>query len=70
MSTKTSAAALMQAAKNLSAEWQQAKEHWTDVKSRQFEKDHLERLPDEISRAMTVMNDLDLLLNKVRRDCE
>jgi len=70
MSTKASAAALAQAAKDLAVGWQETKAHWHDVKSIEFEQQYFEELPNRITRAMTVMAELDTLLGKVRNDCE
>lgn len=70
MSTKASAAALAQAAKDLVVGWQETKAHWHDVKSIEFEQQYIEELPNRITRAMTVMAELDTLLGKVRNDCE
>ena len=70
MSTKSSAAALAQAVKDLSADWEQTKEHWLDAKSVEFERTYLAELPDQVARALDVMQDVDALLEKLRRDCE
>jgi hypothetical protein len=70
MSTRVSAANLIQAMKDLSVEWQQAKEHWRDAKSHEFERHYLEPLPREIARATTAIEEIDALLRKVRSDCE
>ena len=70
MSTRTSAANLSQAIKDLSLEWQQTKGSWNDVKSQQFEREYLETLPQHVARAMAVIEELDGLLRKVRTDCE
>jgi len=70
MSTKSSASNLVQAAKNLSNEWQQTQAYWHDVKSQEFERTYLEDLPGHIARVTAVMEELDMLLKKVRSDCE
>ncbi len=70
MSTRTSAAILAQAVKELSLEWQQARGSWNDVKSRQFEREYLEALPQHVARSIAVIEELDGLLGKVRKDCE
>jgi hypothetical protein len=61
---------LTQSAKQLSAEWQRTKDSWFDVKSREFEEAYLEELPHAIARAATVIEEIDTLLRKVRRECE
>ena len=70
MNPRSSAANLAQAAKDLSLEWQQAKAHWRDVKSIQFEKDYLDQIPQQFARAITAMEEIETLLRKVRSDCE
>jgi hypothetical protein len=70
MSAKESAANLVQALKELNLKWGETKSHWHDIKSQQFERDYLAELPDHVQRTMNVMQQLDLLLKKVKSDCE
>ncbi|NIP96830.1 MAG: hypothetical protein GWO24_26690, partial [Akkermansiaceae bacterium] len=50
--------------------WDQVKTYWNDRKSREFEKDYIESLPDDISAAVRVIEEIDKILTKARRDCE
>ena len=61
---------IAQALKNLSAEWQQTREHWRDGKAAEFEKTYLEPLPHHVARAVSVITELNALLRQVRHDCE
>ena len=70
MSTKASAANLIQALKELMFEWDRTKAYWLDAKSRDFERTYIELLPDHVVRATTVIQDIDALLKKVKSDCE
>jgi len=70
MSTRESGANLVQALKELSVRWQETKAHWHDGKSQQFERDYLQDLPDHVQRTMGVMQEIDVLLKKIRSDCE
>jgi hypothetical protein len=70
MSTKGSASNLVQSLKDLSVEWRSTKDHWRDIKSMEFEKKYIEPLPDHVARSLSVMEELDAILRKVRRDCE
>ena len=70
MNPKASAANLVQAVKDLSAEWRVAGESWHDVKSAEFQREYLEQIPDFVTRARTAMEELEGLLRKVRSDCE
>ncbi len=70
MNTRVSAANLIQSAKELGAEWHTAKESWRDVKAREFEEKFVDPLPGYIARASRMMDEVDALLRKVRKDCE
>ena len=70
MSTQGSAANLSGALKELSLRWQETRSHWHDVKSQEFDRTYLEKLPNDVGRAMSVMEEIGKLLQKVRRDCE
>lgn len=70
MSTKVSASNLAQALKDLNIAWQGTRTYWRDVKSQEFEHEYLENLPLLVTQAKTVMEEIDLLLRKVRNDCE
>lgn len=70
MSMRVSAAALMQAAKELAVEWDETKIRWSDVKSREFEAAYLQEIPQQVKRAATVIGEIDAALRKVRADCE
>jgi len=70
MNTRSSAANLVQAAKDLAVAWDQTQEAWRDVKSREFEENYLEQLPGHIARATAVIEEIDALLRKVKADCE
>ena len=70
MSTQGSASNLAQAARILTLEWEKTKDHWRDVKSQEFEHKYLEELPGQLAGATAAMEEIDLLLKKVRSDCE
>jgi len=70
MSSKGSGSNLAQAVKDLSSAWEQTKSSWHDVKSQEFERNYIEILPGHVTQAMTVIEEIDLLLKKVRSDCE
>jgi len=70
MNVRGSAAVLAQSMKDLSLEWEQAQVSWRDVKSRDFSEKYLEPLPAYVARAMAAMEELDAILQKVRKDCE
>ena len=70
MSTRASAALLIQALKELNLDWDRTKAYWNDAKAQQFELNYLEPLPDHISRAFGVIQDIEAILKKIRNDCE
>jgi len=70
MSTRESGAALSQSTKLLLNQWDDARSHWRDDKSRQFHQDYLDGLPDKVTRAVAVVEELDTILKKVRQACE
>ena len=50
MSTSGVENLLSQALKNLSAEWQETRDHWRDRKAAEFEKEYLEPLPQHVAQ--------------------
>ena len=70
MSTQGSSGNLSGALKELAVRWQETKAHWHDVKSQEFERTYLEKLPNDVARAMSVIEEIGALLKKVRHDCE
>ena len=43
---------------------------WTDVKSLEFERKYLEELETGVNMAVTIVEQLETLLTKIRKDCE
>jgi hypothetical protein len=56
--------------KELRAQWQQTKQYWADAKSAEFEHKFLEELFSSVDRAVSVIDQLDKLLGKIKKDCE
>jgi len=56
--------------KDLWLQWQQTKEYWRDAKSQEFEQKYLDELVASVDKATAVIEDLDKLLMKIRKDCE
>jgi thymidylate synthase len=56
--------------KEFLARWEQTKETWQDAKSREFEQKYLEELQASVDKTVTIIDQLEKLLNKVRNDCE
>jgi len=70
MSTQGSSGNLSGALKEFNMRWHETQAHWHDVKSQEFERQYLEKLPNDVGRAMSVIEEIGALLQKVRRDCE
>jgi Cdc6-like AAA superfamily ATPase len=56
--------------KELAQHWRETKEHWSDAKSQEFEHKYLEELFASVDKAVTVIDELDKLVSKIRSDCE
>ena len=54
----------------LSNEWQQTRETWQDAKSAEFQSHYIEELKACVDRAVGVIEEMDKLAAKVRRECE
>jgi uncharacterized protein (UPF0335 family) len=56
--------------KELWAQWQDTKSYWKDAKSQEFEHKFLEELVSSVDKTVTVIEQLDKLISRIRRDCE
>jgi len=56
--------------KELRAQWQETRNYWKDAKSLEFEQKYMEELLASVDRRVTVMEQLDKLITKIRTDCE
>ncbi len=56
--------------RELRLQWQQTRQYWDDNKSREFEQKYLQELFAGVDRTVTVIEQLDKLLSKIKRDCE
>lgn len=56
--------------KDLKVQWFQTKEYWSDAKSQEFEHKYLEELFASVDRAVLVIDQLDKLILKIKKDCE
>ena len=67
---KTSSARLAGLTKELRVQWHDTKSYWKDARALEFERKYMEELFASVDRAVTVIEQLDKLLTKVRADCE
>ena len=59
---------IKQSAEDMNTAWERTKEVWTDEKSKQFEKEFIERLSIEIKKAETVLGNMGMLLSNIRSE--
>ena len=67
---KASGSRLAGITKDLRAQWQDTKSYWKDAKSQEFEHRYMEELLASVDRTVTVIDQLDKLVTKIRQDCE
>jgi hypothetical protein len=56
--------------KELRIQWQQTREYWADAKSREFEQKYLQELYTNVEKTAAVIEQLDKLLTRIKKDCE
>ena len=70
MSMKASKAKLARATKDIISEWDETRAAWRDVKAQEFEAKFIAPLPDSISSAIAIIDELDGVLIKIKKHCE
>ena len=61
---------LVGVAKELALRWEDTKVYWRDARSDEFERRYLQELFIQMDKTVSVIEKLDELLAKVRKDCE
>ena len=70
MSLVGSRSRLAAISKELLLDWQQTKEHWRDAKSAEFEHRFIEELFARVDKSVVVLEQLDEILGRIRKDCD
>jgi hypothetical protein len=70
MSLRNSGTRLAMLTKELMLKWRETRQFWQDAKSEEFEKKYLDELQGSVDSAVTVIDKLDKLITKIRKDCE
>jgi hypothetical protein len=70
MSLAGSRSRLAAVSKELGLHWQQTKSYWRDEKAQEFENRYMEELLARVDKTVGVLEKLDEILNRVRKDCE
>jgi hypothetical protein len=61
---------LMSLTKGLATRWDETKNYWKDTKSQEFEQRYMNELVANVDKTVTILEKLDEILAKVRKDCE
>jgi len=61
---------LVSLTKGIGTRWDETKNYWKDTKSQEFEQRYMNELFANVEKTVTVLEKLDELLAKVRKDCE
>jgi hypothetical protein len=61
---------LSKAFKELMLRWADTRQGWNDVRSEQFEQQYLIELENNLRMAGSAMDQIGILINQARRDCE
>ena len=67
VSNKTRLATLT---KHLSNDWNSTRDYWQDKQARKFEKEYIDGLLQNVTTTLEVIEKLDKLLTRVKKDCE
>jgi len=70
MSAKTGGSKINKMTKEITAKWGDVRTRWKDVKGDEFDKNYMEGLADRVSATATVIEEIDRVLTKIRKDCE
>ena len=69
MSLLENRGALTKAFKDLGNRWTEVRSSWQDVQADNFEKLYLWPLESEVRKAMAAMDHMNVVLNKIEREC-
>lgn len=70
MSLNANKSRLAGISRELFLQWEEAKSHWRDQKSAEFEKKYLEELFIYANKTVLIIEKLDEVLKKLKTDCE
>ncbi|HEX3799634.1 MAG TPA: hypothetical protein VH413_13130 [Verrucomicrobiae bacterium] len=70
MSLRNNGTSLAMMTKELIGRWKTTREYWKDAKSEEFEKKYIEELQASVDNAVVIIEQLDKIINKIRKDCE
>ena len=56
--------------RDLWMQWQQTRTYWRDAKADEFEHKYLSELLGSVEKTVTVIEELDKLVGRIKKDCE
>ena len=56
--------------RELEIQWRQAREYWRDSKADEFERKYLEELLASVDKTVTVIDELEKVVSRIKKDCE
>ena len=56
--------------RELFGRWQQTRESWQDARAEEFDRRYIQELTASVDKTVAVIEQLDKLLERVRKDCE
>jgi hypothetical protein len=70
MSVTGNGARLAAVTRELAARWGETRQSWRDAKAEEFERHYLAELLASVDRTVTVIEKIDKVIEKIRKDCE
>lgn len=70
MSASNAKGILTGATRQLQDRWEQTRRDWRDRKANDFSETYLEPLAHDVQAALRVIDELDILLQRIHADCE
>jgi hypothetical protein len=70
MSVRNNGVRLAMVTKELVLKWRETREYWADAKAAEFERKYIDELQASVDTAVIVIEKLDKLLTKIKKDCE
>ncbi len=56
--------------RELAGHWAETRQYWRDTKAPEFERDYLADLLASVDKSVAVIEQVDKLITKIRKDCE
>ncbi|MDB6125703.1 MAG: hypothetical protein JWQ71_4696 [Pedosphaera sp.] len=70
MSLSANSTRLSSITKEILAQWQITRDYWKDAKAEEFERKYMDELRTSVDMATDVIEQLDKLVTKIKKDCE